>query len=432
MKEKIVQSTIILLIGGFITKLLSLGIRINMTRQISPEGMGLYMMVLPTFNLLISIGQIGLPNALSKLIAEDKRNNKKLFLSILPIASIFNLLLMIGTIIIAPFISENLLHNKETYLCLVSMAFVIPFTTASSLSRSYFFGKERMIPHVTSNILENITRLGMIMIGIPHILPYGITITIVYIILSNIISELVSTIVLLIFLPKNIRINTSDLKPNTKYIKESLNIGIPNTMNRIIGSIGYFLEPILLTYFLLRNGNTSHYITTEYGILSGYVIPLVLLPSFFTLAISQAILPSISKDYASNNQKRIKNSIQKSLIFSGLIGIPFTLLFSIKPSECIQIIYHTTKGANYLRIISPFFLLQYIESPLVSTLEAMGKSKENLKIAIISTITRMLSLILFSQLNIGIYCLILTFIMNHIITSILLIKKVRKILLHWH
>ena len=77
MKNKFIKSTIILVIGGFITKLLSMVIRIALTRAVTTEGIGLYMLVLPTFNLFITLSTLGLPSAISKLVSERKRSNKK-------------------------------------------------------------------------------------------------------------------------------------------------------------------------------------------------------------------------------------------------------------------------------------------------------------------------------------------------------------------
>ena len=86
MKNKFIKSTIILIIGGFITKILGMIIKIVMTRTIGTEGIGLYMLISPTFTLLISIAQLGFPVAISKLVAEDKNNNKNLVFSIIPIS----------------------------------------------------------------------------------------------------------------------------------------------------------------------------------------------------------------------------------------------------------------------------------------------------------------------------------------------------------
>ena len=90
-KNKFIVSTIVLIIGGFITKILGMIIKIIMTRLVGTEGIGLYMLVNPTFMLFIAICTLGLPTAISKLVSEDKRNNKKLVFSSLFLILIINI-----------------------------------------------------------------------------------------------------------------------------------------------------------------------------------------------------------------------------------------------------------------------------------------------------------------------------------------------------
>ena len=94
-REKFIKSTIILVIGGLLTKILGMLIRIIMTRTVGTTGIGLYMLIMPTFNLFITIASLSLPSAISKLVAENTRNNKKVVLGIIPIALIFDFLLII-------------------------------------------------------------------------------------------------------------------------------------------------------------------------------------------------------------------------------------------------------------------------------------------------------------------------------------------------
>lgn len=425
MKEKFIKSTIILLIGGLITKLLGMTIKIIMSRLLGTEGLGLYMMILPTFSLFIGISQFGLPVALSKLVAEDTKNNKKLLFSVIPISLFINIILILTIIIIAPFLANNLLHNKETYYSILAIATVIPFTSISSIARSYFFGKQRMIPHVVSNITEDIIRLFTMLIGIPLFIPRGIPYTVCFIVLSNVISEIASILVLFIFLPKKIKIRKKDLIPSKNYIKESLSIGIPNTTGRFIGSIGYFLEPIILTSTLIYSGYTSSFITREYGILSGYVMPLLLLPSFFTMAISQALLPIVSKEYVKGNKESVKRKIRQGVILSLLIGIPATIAFIIKPDFFLKLIYHTKEGTSYMRILAPICLFQYIQAPLASSLDAMGKSKDVMASSAIGMLLRTSLLFVLSLLKIGLYGLIIAISTNVIVVTLYTLKKTR-------
>ena len=428
MKEKFINSVIILLIGGLLTKLLGMFIKIMMSRLIGTEGLGLYMMVLPTFSLFIGIGQFGLPTALSKLVAEKRKNNIKLFFSILPISLFINLLLIITIIVIAPVLANNLLHDPRCYLPILAIAVVIPFTSLSSICRSYFFGKEKMVPHVVSNLLEDIVRLTLMIIGIPFFLPKGLEYAVCYIILSNVISEGVSILVLFLFLPKKIQLKKEDLIPKKDYMKESLSIGIPNTTGRLLGSIGYFLEPILLTTTLLALGYSSKFITTEYGILSGYVMPLLLLPSFFTMAISQALLPLVSREYTRGNYTFVTRKIKQAILYSLAIGIPVTIFFVIFPEFPLKLIYHTNEGISYMRFLAPVCLFQYIQSPLSSCLDAMGKSRDAMVATTIGVVIRSIFLVLLSLLNIGLWGLIIAISLNVFAVTFYSLKKVRSYL----
>ena len=347
-----------------------------MTRLLGTKGIGTYMLISPTFTLLIGLASLGMPVAISKLVAEDKRNNKNLVFSSIPIVMIINIFIMSILIFISPFIAEKLLNEPKTYYALLAIGMVLPFISISSILRGYFFGKEKMIPHVVSNITEDLVRLIILSIGIPFFLKRGLEYAMAFIVLSNIASELTSILILFFFLPKNFKITKKDLKPVKNNIKEIMNIGLPTTGSRLIGSIGYFLEPIILTFSLLKIGLTNEQIVTEYGIINGYIMPLLLLPSFFTMAISQALIPTVSHAYANGHITYTKNKIKQAIFFSLLIGLPVTIFFELFPTIPLKLIYNTTEGINYLRIIAPICLFYYIQSPVTSALQAMGKAKE--------------------------------------------------------
>ena len=132
----------------------------------------------------------------------------------------------------------------------------------------------------------------------------------------------------------------SNYKNRFKYNKECmhdvLSIGIPSTGSRLIGTISSFLEPITLTYGLTLVGYSSKFITLEYGIINGYVLPLILLPSFFSYAISNALLPVVSNSFANNNITYAKSKIKQAIFFSLLIGLPVTLIFIFIPHTVIS------------------------------------------------------------------------------------------------
>lgn len=408
MKKNIfLKSVIILMVGGLLTKIISMFIKIVLARMIGTEGMGIYMLVLPTFTLLMALAQLGFPVAISKLVAEDKKNNKNLVFSVIPISMFLNILIIIFLIFSSEYISTQLLHEPRSYYALLATGFVLPFISISSILRGYFFGKQRMIPHVISNVTEDVIRLISLIIGIPIFLKIGLQYAVCFVVLVNIVSELTSILVLFFFLPKNFSISKKDIVPDKTNIKEVFDIGIPTTMSRIIGSIGAFLEPIILTSVLINLGYSNNYIVNEYGILNGFVMPLILLPSFFTLAISQALIPTISKSHSDKNFKYTKYKIKQAVFLSLLIGIPATLVFELWPEVPMKFIYNTVEGIEYIKILAPICVLHYIQSPLTASLQAMGKAKEAMRGTLGGTIIRTIALYFFTKMSIGLWGLII-------------------------
>ena len=338
MKNKFIKSTLILIIGGFFTKILGMVIKIVLTRLIGTEGIGLYSMIMPTFLLLNSLAQLGLPTALNILIASDKYNTKNLVFTSIIVSLSIDILILLFLIISCNYLSSNLLNDSRLTLGLLSISFVLPFITISNCLRSYFFAKQRMYPHVITNIIEDLVKLILIIIGIPFFLNKGIEYAIAFVILSNIFCEL-SSIIIFIFLIPNFKCKKSELKPNKKNIKSLFKIAIPTTGSRLIGSIGYFLEPIIITFILLKIGYTNKFIVNEYGIINGYVMQLVLLPSFFTNAISQALIPIVSKNYTKGNYKYISKKIKQAIFFCLLIGIPATIIFELFPDILLNLVF---------------------------------------------------------------------------------------------
>lgn len=412
MKNNFIKSTIILILGGFLTKILGMFIKIILTRTISTEGIGIYSLILPTFNLFITLCSLGLPVAISKLVSEHKNSNKKIVLTGIPFILIFNLILIIILFLIAPILSNYLLDNSITYYPIIAIGFTLPFICISSIIKGYFFGREKMLPTMFSNVIEQLVRLGLTMTVVKKLMEYSLMYAITGVVLINVLSEGASILVLLAFLPKKKKITYQDFHSDKMLLKDLLGISIPTTGSRLIGSLSYFLEPIILTYTLAKAGYSSNFITLEYGIINGYVYPLLLLPSFFTMAISNALLPVVSNSYSHKNYSYTKYKIKQAITISLVIGVPCTLLFMTIPEYFLNFIYHTNEGLEYIKIIAPIFLIYYIQGPLTASMQAMGKAKEAMLGTLYGSIIRTILLFTLSLCKIGMWGFIIASITN--------------------
>lgn len=424
-KNKFLQSTCILLIGGCITKIIGFYTRILYTRILKDEGISLLSLITPTYSLLMSLANFNIVVSISKQIAAE-HTSKKTLINASYILLFLNIILITLTFLLAPFISHNLLKNPATYYPLLACSLTLPFISLGYIIKGYFYGKQNVTPHMISNILEQLFRLFLITSILPLFKKYSLTLNISIFILLNILSESFSILILLLFLPKNIQITKKDLKWNKKETNTLINLSLPPVSSRLLGNLGYFLEPIILTNILLYKGKSLSYITHEYGIYNGYIIPLLLFPSFFIGAICNSLLPEISKYNESHNTLMIKKRIKESLTLSFLVGLTCTTFIYLFKTPLLKIIYNTNEGLSYLKILSPFFILFYLEAPLSSILIGLNKIKQSSSITISSIILKLITLTTLS-LKIGtIYALIYSEIIDILYITILesiLLKK---------
>lgn len=428
MKEKFIKNSLILIIGGALTKIFGILIRMVMARVATIESISLYMLVLPTFSLMMAISQLGFSKGVSKLVSEGGYKSKKILFSILPLSILINISLTILLVLSSNFIANNLLHNPNAYLPILAISLVLPFDSLSSMLRGFFFGKEKMTPHVLSHLMEQVVRLIFMFLVIPIFTNKGVIYQTTALILINVFSEISASIILIFFLPKKFKIKKLDLKPSLFYLKNILSIAIPTTTTRIIGTIGYFLEPIILTFTLLKCGYTTSFITTEYGIVTAFVMPILLLPSFFTNSISSAMFPIISREYVKGNKIYIMKKLKQAIYFSLIIAIISIIFINIFPNSLLNFFYKTNRGVNYLRFLSPIFILFSLEAPLSSFLEATNHAKEAMYDNLIGIIIKTIFLFILSFLKIGLYSLLISMIINILIVTIKHIINIKKII----
>jgi stage V sporulation protein B len=420
MKNKFIKNTIILILGGFITKVLGMFIKIIMTRNISTFSMSLYTLTIPTYNLFITIVTLSLTISISKLISENKISKQKIMSSSLFISILISLF---STILLFVFIKpiSLLLHNEKLFYPLLSIILSLPFISISTSIRGYFFGRNKMFIQVISNLLEQVSRIILFLLILPKI--NNDIQAVSFIIGSNMISEIVSIITMSLFLPKE-KIRLS--KPDRNVTNEILKISIPNTLQKLLSVISYFFEPIVLTNLLIINGYSNNYISTEYGIINGYTIALLMLPSFFTNAISQVIIPNLSNAYINKEYEYIKTKIKQVLILSLLLGIAYTIIIIIKKELIMSLIYNTDQGIKYINIMAPIFILLYLEGPLNSILQSFNKSKTILLTSIIGIIIKYILMIILSFLKFGIYSFIIPLLVNIVLVVLLNSIKIKK------
>lgn len=423
--NKFLQSTFILIIGGLITKILGFMIKIMYTRAIGPDGISLYALIMPTYSLMVTVANFGMPVAISKLVSENKICSQKILSQALYILLFTNILIMFLLILSSNFIATVLLKTPATGVLIIGASLSMPNMAIACILKGYYYGKQRMLPNTISNVIEQLIRIIFIIFFLPYFIKKSLLWGVLSFLLINIITEGASILTFLILLPKHTKISIKDLKYNHDLNQPLLSVSLPVISTKIIGNVGFFLEPIILSHHLSFHYSNSFFIK-EYGLYNSYSLSLLLLPTFFIAAITTSLIPEISKFYTQKNIKMVKRRIKQALILSFVIGSLATIFITAFRYPLLKLIYNETSGAAYIKSLSFFFIFYYLEAPLSSALQALNKASTSFKISTFAIIIKEICLYFLSYLPLKLYSLVIAEALNIIIVVLISFKSLLK------
>ncbi|GGE42849.1 stage V sporulation protein B [Pullulanibacillus camelliae] len=371
--------------AGMITKILGFINKIVLARIVGDVGVGLYMMAYPTLLLTVTLTQLGLPVAISKLVAEaaaygDHKKIKRILTVSFFVVGTLSIIFTIALMIIAPFAAHLLFTDERTLYPLLAITPIIPIVGIASVLRGYFQGMQNMKPYAYSQVIEQMVRISLVAALAQALLPYGIEYAAGGAMISGVIGELISLFYMLWSFKhkKQVRIRRnfwSYLNGGKDTFKQLMNIALPTTGSRLIGSISYFLEPIVVAQSLALAGVATSLATSQYGELVGYAFPVLGLAGFITHALHVSLVPTISEAAAQNRLPTIFFRLNQALKIALIAGGFSTIICLVFARPIMELMYHSPHSAVYIYVVAPFFFLLYFQSPLAAALQALDLAK---------------------------------------------------------
>jgi stage V sporulation protein B len=435
--SKFLKGTFILLIAGLVTRVLGFINRIVIARSIGEEGVGLYMMAFPTFILVVTLTQMGLPVAISKNIAEaEAKGNyseiKKILVVSLAVTISLSLIFTPALLLLAPILSTTLFTDERVLYPLMAIAPVVPIIAISSVLRGYFQGRQNMRPSAFSQIIEQLVRITLIAVMTRTFLPYGIEYAAAAAMVAAVAGEIVSLIYLMTAfkLKKRFKLRKNFFQfvhSGKKTFKDLMEIALPTMGSRLIGSVSWFFEPIVVAHSLAIAGVAAVAATKQYGALTGFAMPLLMLPSFVTYSLATSLVPAISEANSKNDHQLIEHRLQQALRFAFITGGLSVIVLYVLANPLMELMYGSSKGSAFIRLMAPFFLFYYYQGPLQAVLQALNLARAAMINSLIGAVVKTAVIFLLaSQPSFGIIGVALGILVGFVLVTILHFATVLK------
>lgn len=162
--RSMLQGALVLTAASFIAKLLSAVYRVPFQNLVGDEGFYVYQQVYPIYGIAMTLALTGLPQFISKIVAEQETvNGKKLILQrLFPFIAVLGLsgfaFFFLGSDWLARLMGDA---NLSTLIKVVSFTFLL--VPILSCYRGNFQGHLLMTPSAVSQVLEQLIRVGVIL-----------------------------------------------------------------------------------------------------------------------------------------------------------------------------------------------------------------------------------------------------------------------------
>ncbi len=365
-KNSFMQGAFVATLGIIICKVLGILYVIPFYSTIGEQGGALYGYAYNIYSIFLSISQAGIPLAMSKVISEYDTlgyyNIKerafsigKKFLFIVGLLSFIILFLFaepIGYMIIGDIQGGNTKEDVAFVIRVISTAIlIIPIL---SVSRGYLQGHKFITPTSISQVIEQLTRVLIIVIGsflMYKVFNMSLKLTVGVAVFAATIGGAASYIYLLykekqnkkILSEKKVEVKEPRIS-NKKILYKILFYAVPFIMIDLFRSLYNSVDIVTLVKTLVNDiGYTISDAESIMSIISTWGLKINMIIIAFVSGIMTSLIPNLTASYVQKDMKEVNNKINKTYQIVLFFTVPMTVGLSILAKPVWMIFYGASK-----------------------------------------------------------------------------------------
>lgn len=385
--NRLLQGTIVLTVAGIVVKVIGSLNWIILSRVLGGEGIGLYQMAFPIYLLALSLSTAGIPVAISIITAEkvafqDYRGANRVFYLSLAMLSVTGLVLSALVYFGAGWLIEyRIIRDPRAYYSLLALAPAIFIVTLLSSFRGYLQGWQNMTPTAVSQIVEQLFRVGAMLVFAVWLLPQGIEYAAGGASMGAGAGAAAGLCVLLYYywrLRHNFkRAHQPEAKKCAqetagsimrRIVRLALPVSFASLMLPIVANLDLVIVPVRLEVA----GYTVEQATELFGYLTGMGVPLVNLATIITAALATSIVPAVSEAKALGNIKQICERTSSAMRLTNIVTIPAVAGLWVLGTPIAAFVYHAPQAGEVVKVLAVGVYLLGIHQVTTGVLQGMG------------------------------------------------------------
>ena len=323
-KDNFFKNSFLLIVSNVTTGILGFIFSIYLSKVLGAEGMGLYNLVMPIYNLFICLMTAGIVASISKITAvyaqKGEHNN---IVKTIRVVSLFNIswAFLIGLIVFfsAPILGKYGVNDARTINAIRVICPAMVCIAISNILKGYFYGTSKIVVPAIIDILEKAMRIITVSVLIfltqAQTLENMVTLATV----ALCIGEFQSLFFLFIYYKYSInKMPISTEKPESRFqlLFDVVIISIPLLINGFLTNILGTLCTLIVPRRLLTAGFSYTESLAMIGKYNGMALSIITIPLIVVATINTLLIPDLSQTLVLGKQYEASLRIKKVIKFA--------------------------------------------------------------------------------------------------------------------
>ena len=384
--KKLFFTTIALTLTSFLMKTVAVWFNVYLTGLVGTVGMGIFQLIMTVYALSKTLAYGGMNLAATRLCIDDFEHTRHSMRRLLFCAGIlggFASVLLYG---FSEFLSAVWIHTEQAAPSLRILAFSLPFVALSAALNGYMTAARKMSRYSLIQLAEQLVKIGMTVILIKKSSSLGTEIAIAKVCAAITVSEIASfSLALWCYLSDVFR---EKMKTHGKkgFLKRMARLAVPDAFGAYIRSGLNTLEHLLIPIGIRKSGYGQDRAFSDYGIVQGMALPILLYPSSILGVLSGLLVPEIAECKVKGNYVHQNYIINRVLSVAVVFSMIVTSAMLVFAKDLSIVIYQSTDAAYFIALIAPLIPIMYLDMTTDGMLKGLDKQLEIMKINVLDSV----------------------------------------------
>ena len=385
----------ILAVATVLTKIIGVIYRIPLANILGDAGNGFYGYAYQIYAMALMVSSLSLPTAVSKLVsaklaAGQKRNSVRVFRCSMLFAAVVGVVITAAVFFGADAISVYAMKSPLSVYALQMLAPGLFLVAIMAVIRGYFQGLGSMMPTAVSQIIEQLIRAVVSIVGAGLFVDIGTRagekageelLGPAYGAAGATLGTVLGALIALIFLifvvwayrgqmSRQYQTDRSGKEDSYRYILKVLVLtAVPILFSTAIYNINQILDLTIFNHIMDAQGYVEEEYMALQGIYSGKYDTLVNVPLSIPWALCSSVVPSLTAAVATRSRRLVHEKIDQTLRLTMVITIPCGVGFLVLASPLMVLLYNdASKTPAYLLMLGSVVVVLYAWSSISNSI----------------------------------------------------------------